>query len=242
MRKDSPQPEISVVIPAYNEAASIQAALQQVADYFQSRKVAGEIVVVDDGSTDGTAALARKSEVAVPGQVLVNEENRGKGYAVRRGILAARGQYVGFADADMSTPIHQLDEVRREFAAGADVVIGSRALAESRIDRHQPWWRERAGKLFGSFVRLALLPGIPDTQCGFKFLTRAAAQAIFPRLQLSGWAFDAEVLYLARKLGCQIVQLPVQWVNDPDSRVRMLRDGLRMAADVLRIRWLHRRL
>ena len=242
MRKDSPQPEISVVIPAYNEAASIQAALQQVADYFQSRKVAGEIVVVDDGSTDGTAALARKSEVAVPGQVLVNEENRGKGYAVRRGILAARGQYVGFADADMSTPIHQLDEVRREFAAGADVVIGSRALAESRIDRHQPWWRERAGRLFGSFVRLALLPGIPDTQCGFKFLTRAAAQAIFPRLQLSGWAFDAEVLYLARKLGYQIVQLPVQWENDPDSRVQMLRDGLRMAADVLRIRWLHRRL
>ena len=240
MNDELGQPEISVVIPAYNEAEGIQAALAQVAAYFRSRAIAGEIVVVDDGSTDGTARLA--SQASVPVRVLVNEQNRGKGYSVRRGILSARGRYVGFADADMATPIDQLDKVREALESGADVIIGSRALPESQIAKHQPWWRERAGKLFGSFVRTVLLPGIADSQCGFKFFTAAAAQAIFSQQRLEGWAFDVELLYLARRLSCNIVQVPVRWIDEPHSRVRMLRDGPRMLVDVLRIRWMHRGL
>jgi len=236
------QPELSVVIPAYNEAEGIQAALDQVTAYFRSRAIAGEIVVVDDGSTDGTARLAGQTSVPVAVRVLVNEQNRGKGYSVRRGILSARGRYVGFTDADMATPIDQLDKVRQEFESGAEVVIGSRALPESDIAKHQPWWREWAGKLFGSFVRIVLLPGIPDSQCGFKFFTATAAQAIFTKQRLAGWAFDVELLYIARRLGYNIVQVPVRWIDDPHSRVRMLREGPRVVSDVLRIRWIHRDL
>ena len=240
MNDELGQPEISVVIPAYNEAEGIQAALEQVAAYFRSRAIAAEIVVVDDGSTDGTAELA--STAPVSARVMVNDRNRGKGYSVRRGILSAQGRYVGFTDADMATPIDQLDKVREALESGADVVIGSRALPESQIARHQPWWRERAGRLFGSFVRTVLLPGIPDSQCGFKFFSAAAAQAIFSQQQLEGWAFDVELLYIARRLGYNIVQVPVRWIDEPNSRVRMLRDGLRMVVDVCRIRWIHRDL
>ncbi len=243
MSGNDTQPEISVVIPAYNEARMIGSTLRAVADYFRTHEIAGEIVVVDDGSSDATAALARETDAAgVPVEVLVNETNRGKGYSVRRGILAARGKYLGFADADMSTPITELDRVRPALAAGADVVIGSRALTDSEIDEHQPWWRERAGKLFGFFTRCVLLPGIADSQCGFKFFSRAAAREIFSRQKLSGWAFDGELLYLARRLGYEIVEIPVRWIDDPDSRVRMLRDGPKMCRDVLRIRCLHRGL
>ena len=242
MSGNGTEPEISVVIPAYNEARNIVSTLQQVAGYFRDRGIAGEIVVVDDGSTDDTAALAHASAVAVPVQVISNEENRGKGYSVRRGILAARGQYVGFADADMSTPIEELDQVRQALAAGADMVIGSRAMTASEIEKRQPWWRERAGRLFGGFVRTVLLPQIADSQCGFKFFSHTAAQQIFSRQKLTGWAFDVELLYLARRLGYQIIQVPVHWVDDPDSNVQMLRDGPRMLLDVVRIRLLHRGL
>ncbi len=243
MSGNETQPEISIVIPAYNEARTIGTTLRAVADYFRTHEIAGEVIVVDDGSSDATAALARDTDSAgVAKEVLVNESNRGKGYSVRRGILAARGKYVGFADADMSTPITELDKVRPALATGADVVIGSRALADSEIDQHQPWWRERAGKLFGCFMRCVLLPGIADSQCGFKFFSRAAAREVFSRQKLSGWAFDVELLYLARRLGYEIVEVPVRWIDDPDSRVRMLRDGLRMCLDVLRIRCLHRGL
>ena len=242
MNDELEQPELSVVIPAYNEAEGIQTALDQVAAYFQSRSITGEIVVIDDGSTDGTARLAGEASVPAAVRVLVNEQNRGKGYSVRRGILSARGRYVGFTDADMATPIDQLDKIRQAFESGADVVIGSRALPESQIARHQPWWRERAGKLFGSFVRTVLLPGIPDSQCGFKFFTAVAAEAIFTRQRLISWAFDVELLYVARHLGCNIVQVPVRWIDDPHSRVRTLRDGPRVVVDVLRIRRIHRGL
>ncbi len=242
MNDELEQPELSVVIPAYNEAEGIRAALEQVAAYFRSRAIAGEIVVVDDGSTDGTARLAGQASVPMSLRVLVNEQNRGKGYSVRRGILSVRGRYVGFTDADMATPIDQLDKVREALVSGADVVIGSRALPDSQIAKHQPWWRERAGKLFGSFVRTALLPGIPDSQCGFKFFSAAAAEAIFTRQRLTGWAFDVELLYIARRLGYNIVQVPVRWIDEPHSRVRLLRDGPKMLMDVLRIRRIHRDL
>jgi len=235
--------EISVVIPAYNEARAIRSALQSVAGYFRSRGLDGEIVVVDDGSSDATATLARETDTGgVPVEVVVNETNRGKGYSVRRGILLARGRCVGFADADMSTPIEELDKVREALAGGADVAIGSRAMALSQIAKHQPWWRERAGRFFGFLVRRAVLPGIWDSQCGFKFFSRTAAREIFSRQKLSGWAFDVELLYLARRLGYQIAQIPVSWVDEPNSKVKMLHDGPKMALDVLRIRYLHRGL
>lgn len=243
MNTNPKQPEISVVIPAYNEAQSIENALRQVAGYFHASGLAGEIVVVDDGSSDETASLARESQASgVRVSILSNQINRGKGFSVRRGILAASGKIVGFADVDMSTPIQELDNVRQVLAAGAQVAIGSRAMSASEIDKHQPWWREAGGQLFGLFVRMTILPGISDSQCGFKFFSHLAAQQIFSHQKLTGWAFDVELLYLARRLGYRIVEVPVRWIDNPDSKVKMLRDGPKMAWDVLGIPWLHRGL
>jgi len=237
------KPYLSIVIPAYNEAGRIGWSIQQIVDYTQQRDFATELIVVDDGSSDDTAKIAQQAAAGrLPPQILRNPTNQGKGYSVRRGILAATGRYVGFVDADMSTPIAEADELLAVLEEEAQVVIGSRALPDSIIQQHQPWWRENAGKLFGLFTRLVLLPGIADSQCGFKFFTREAATDIFSRQKLSGWAFDAEILYIARRLGYTIAQVPVRWMNDPETKVKMLADGLRMAIDVLRIRALHRGL
>lgn len=234
---------LSIVIPAYNEARRIGRGIQQVADYIQQRDFDSELIVVDDGSSDDTAEIARQAAAGrLPLQILRNPTNQGKGYAVRRGMLAATGGYVGFVDADMSTPIGETDKLLAALEEGAQVAIGSRAMPGAIIDQHQPWWREKAGKLFGLFTRLVLLPGIYDSQCGFKFFTREAATEIFSRQKLHNWAFDAEVLYIARRLGYTIAQIPVHWVNDPETKVKMLSDGLQMALDVLRIRALHRDL
>ncbi len=232
---------LTFVIPAYNEAERIGSGIGQVIEYAEQRNLRSELIVVDDGSSDDTAQIAQQAAAGrIPVQVLRNLTNQGKGYSVKRGMLAAGGRYVGFVDADMSTPIGEVDKVLSALEAGAQVAIGSRTIAGAVIDQHQPWWREQAGKLFGLFTRLVLLPGIADSQCGFKFFTREAAQEIFSRQELSGWAFDAEVLYIARQLGYTIAQIPVRWADDPRTKVNMVGDGLRMALDVLRIRALHR--
>ncbi|NPV46186.1 MAG: glycosyltransferase family 2 protein [Armatimonadetes bacterium] len=238
-----PAPYLSVVIPAYNEAQRLGPSLERILAYLADRPFAAEIVVVDDGSTDGTGDLARQLlEGRADYQVLRNEPNAGKAVSVRRGLLAGRGQVLLFSDADLSTPIEEADRLLAELEAGADVAIASRQLPGARLAVHQPWYRELAGRAFGWVNQMVLLPGIPDSQCGFKAFRREAAHALLPHQRLSGWAFDAELLYVARRLGLKIAQVPVTWINDPASKVHMVRDGLRMVLDLFRIRRLHRHL
>lgn len=234
---------ITIVIPAYNESKRLPPTLERIVAYVRQQERKVDLLIVDDGSQDGTGELAQQViGDRIPLTVLVNRPNRGKGYSVRRGMLEATGDCVLFTDADLSTPIEELDALLAEIEAGADIAIGSRAMPGSRIEVHQPWWRERAGRLFGFVTRVIALPGIYDSQCGFKCFRREAAQAIFPLQTLGGWAFDVEVLVIARKLGFRVAQVPVRWVNDPNSKVHMLSDGLKMVADMIKVRWKHRNL
>ena len=226
-------PRLSVVIPAYNEAARLPATLRRVREHLAG--VSAEIVVVDDGSADGTADMAR--EAGGPDVVVVrNEANRGKGYSVRRGMLLARGARRLMTDADLSTPIEELSRLEAMLDAGFDVAIGSRAVTGARIEVHQPWFRENAGRLFNFLVRALALPGLMDSQCGFKLFSAEAAQAAFSRARLDGFSFDVEVLFIARRQGRRLVEVPVVWRNDAATRVGLLKGALAFL-DVLRIRW-----
>ena len=227
-------PSLSVVIPAFNEALRLPATLARVRSYLDARQPSFEIVVVDDGSTDATAAVARAG--AAPIVVLRHAQNRGKGHAVRAGMLAARGERRLMTDADLSTPIEELAQLEAALAQGFDVAIGSRAVAGARVEVHQPAYREAMGRLFNRLVQALLLPGLHDTQCGFKLFTAAAAAAAFSACRLDGFSFDVEALYVARRRGLRIAELPVVWRNDAATRVGAWR-GFTAFLDVLGIRW-----
>jgi dolichyl-phosphate beta-glucosyltransferase len=226
-------PALSVVIPAYNEALRLPATLVRVKEHLGRLGVAHEVVVVDDGSTDATSAVARAAGEGV--RVLRHEPNRGKGYAVRRGMLAATGARRLLTDADLSTPIEELAKLEAALDGGCDVAIGSRAIAGARIEVHQPVYREAMGRLFNRLVRLLLLPGLHDTQCGFKLFSARAAEAAFADAALDGFSFDVEALYLARQRGLRIAEVPVTWRNDAATRVG-LGGGAAAFVDLLRIR------
>jgi len=202
---------------------------------------ASEIIVVDDGSTDRTGEAAAEALRGRPkDRVLRRAENGGKGRAVKEGVLDSSGEFILFSDADLSTPIAEFEKLIAGIKAGNDIVIGSRALPESDIRRRQNRLREGMGKFFNVLVRMFVLKGIRDTQCGFKLFRRAAALDIFSRLRTDGFGFDVEALYLARKLGYSIGQVPVVWINSPQSKVRILRSSAAMIRDLFRIRRLHR--
>jgi dolichyl-phosphate beta-glucosyltransferase len=227
-------PPLSVVIPAFNEAGRLPATLARVASFLAEHAPGSEIVVVDDGSRDGTAG--RAAEAGAEGvRVLRNDANRGKGFSVRRGMLEARGARRLMTDADLSTPIEDLPRLMARLDAGDDVAIGSRAVVGSNVLVHQPRLREAAGRLFNALVQGLLLPGLHDTQCGFKLFSAAAAQASFSRAQLDGFSFDVEVLYIARRAGLRIAEVPVTWRNDAATRVTLLR-GVQAFVDLARIR------
>lgn len=236
--------DISIVIPAYNEAQRLPATLAAIAEHFRPLLRRVEIIVVDDGSTDDTSSLALPPPGAPPNtswRLLRNPGNCGKGYSVRHGMLAASGARLLFTDADLSAPIAELavlEAVLDEGAAvgGADIAIGSRRQREL-IGVHQSWFRENAGRMFNIIVRVAL--GLPyvDTQCGFKLFTRASARAIFPLQRIHGWGFDPELLFLARRQGFRVREVPVVWSHATGAKIDMLRDSLRMFADVIVIRW-----
>ncbi|MCX7012344.1 MAG: glycosyltransferase family 2 protein [Candidatus Sumerlaeota bacterium] len=234
-KSDSQPPFLSVVIPAYNEERRIGATLQAIGAYLDKQTFSSEIVVVDDGSRDQTATVARRARPKA--RLLTNEINHGKGYTVRRGVSEARGEIILFSDADLSTPIEEFDGFLHHFKEGADIVIGSRALPQSRIERHQGRLRETAGRIFNQLLRFAA--GLPfhDTQCGFKAFRRPVAREVFARQRVEGWGFDAELIVIAMKRGYRIDEVPVRWVNSPDSRLRIWRDAPRMFLDLLRIRW-----
>lgn len=224
-------PFLSVVIPAFNEAERLPRTLDRVGAFLRALGRGHEILVVDDGSQDGTAERAS----AAGANVLRNDRNRGKGHAVRRGMLEARGQRRLMTDADLSTPIEELPRFLEKLAEGYDVVIGSRAVAGANVEVHQPWFRENMGRLYNLFVRALALPGLRDTQCGFKLWSAEAAHAAFADARLDGFSFDVEALYLARKRGYRIAEVPVTWRNDAATRVS-LGGGSAAFPDLLRIR------
>jgi len=274
-------PAVTVVIPAFNEAERLPGSLERVLAYADAGGPVSHVIVVDDGSTDGTADAAR-GVLGGRGAVLVNEVNRGKGYAVRRGLAAAvtgrprhsappvaAGERVAsdaatyaatdaatdvatsdgrepvvdavlICDADLSTPIEQLDGLVPWLGRGVDVVIGSREMSDSRRDPPQPPARHAAGRLLSVLTQVALLPGVRDTQCGFKLLSAGAAGAVLPAMRVDGFAWDLELLAEARRQGLRVREVGVAWHDDRDSRVSIVRDAPRMLADLARLVWRYR--
>ncbi len=232
---------LSVVIPAYNEQERIGRTLEAMIAFLKRQPYRSEILVVDDGSTDATLETASGKLQDFPHRIFKNSTNQGKGAAVKKGMLAAAGEYVLFSDADMSTPI---EEVRRFIELlekeNYDCVIGSRALPQSQVEIRQGLLRENIGRIFNFFARGLSFQGISDSQCGFKCFKRDTARDLFSRQRLKGFSFDAEILYLAQRRGYRILEAPVIWRNSAQSRVRILSDPFNMFLDLLRIRWLHR--
>jgi dolichyl-phosphate beta-glucosyltransferase len=217
-------PHLSVVIPAYNEARRLPRTLDDVVSYLARQSYAAEIFVVDDGCQDGTADLVRTraAGTALPIEVIEQPDrrNHGKGAAVRRGMLAARGRYRLFMDADNSTTIDHIETFWPCVDDGFDVVIGSRDVPGANVQVHQAWYRELAGKLGNRIIQLLAVPGIHDTQTGFKMVTAACVERVFPLLTIDRWGFDVEILAVARALGFRIKELPVRWVDQPDSKLK----------------------
>jgi len=234
-------PELSIVIPAYNEERRLGQALARISDYIRGRTgdVSGvEIVVVDDGSTDKTVDVAEQWAKTTPClRILSNGENRGKGYSVRHGMMEARGRIALFTDADLSAPIEESEKLLRAVGAGCDVAIGSRAVDRSLITLHQSRFREVAGMIFNGFVRLFTGLGFQDTQCGFKAFVRERCRIVFEQQRIDRFGFDPEVLFLAKRHGLRIAEVPVRWAHDPATKVHVFRDSLSMFGDLLSIRW-----
>lgn len=232
-------PFLTIVIPAYNEEKRLPQSLKSVMDFLKKQPYTSEIIVSDDGSRDRTVALAGELLKGFPHRVLAVPENRGKGHAVRRGMLAATGDYVFFTDADLSTPIEEVMKFLVRLEKDQDAVIGSRALPDSQVEVHQNFLRETMGKVFNLIAQAWAFKGVRDSQCGFKGFRREAARKLFSLQKLDGFSFDVEIVYLAQKLGLRLLELPVTWRNSAPSRVQVLRDPLKMFWDVLRIRRLH---
>jgi dolichyl-phosphate beta-glucosyltransferase len=228
---------LSIVIPAYNEETRIGATVSRMLSYFDTQGFRYEILVVDDGSADRTrevvAATAAEHENV---RILSYEDNRGKGHAVRYGMMQARGDYVLFSDADLATPIEEIEPLFAALREGFDITIGSRDMPGSKLVRRQSLIREMGGKLFNRCVQMLAVPGIRDTQCGFKLFTRAAARNVFRHCQIDNFSFDVEVLYLGRQLGYAIREVPVRWQHMEGSKVRFFRDAWRMFKTLWRIR------
>jgi dolichyl-phosphate beta-glucosyltransferase len=241
---DSKQPFLSVIVPAYNEAERIGASLNTLLAFLKNQSFTFELIVVDDGSRDATVRVV---EATIHGndaaRLIRYTPNRGKGYAVRQGMLASQGEIALFTDADLSTPVIEIANALRYLRGGCDIVIGSRALGNSQIVVYQPLYRRIAAKIFNLLRDGIVGAGISrfkDTQCGFKAFQGESARQIFSHAQVNGFMFDVEVLYLALKWNYRIEEMPVEWANVPGSKVRLIRDMVRMFKDLALIRLSHR--
>src|SRR5581483_8969896 len=231
------RPLLSVVVPAYNEEGRLGASLKRMLAYFDAQEYPVEILVVDDGSSDGTASIVEQIAACRPQvRLLSYQPNRGKGHAVRYGMLRAQGERVLFCDADLATPIEEVEKLRAALDSGYDIAIGSRDVAGSELIRRQSFVREMGGRTFNKMVQLVAVPGIHDTQNGFKLFTRGASDAVFSRCRVEHFAFDVEVLYLALRMGLRIAEVPVRWAHQEGSKVRFARDAWRMLKTLFRIR------
>ena len=233
-------PPLSIVVPAFNEARRLTDNLTALLTYLQDYRPAAELIVVDDGSSDRTAEVAEeffRQHPDVPARVLRFAANRGKGHAVRAGLLAAQAPIALFSDADLSTPITELPKIVEPIEAGDyDIVFGSRALDRKLIGHRQPWQREQSGKIYNGLVRL--LTGLPfyDTQCGFKAFRMAAARPVLEETQIEGFGFDVELLFLAQRAGLRMLEVPVRWDHNEGSKVHLIHDSLRMFAEIVSLR------
>ena len=233
------RPALSIIIPSYNEELRLPASLGLIADYINKSGRDTEVLVVDDGSTDQTSAVAETFRARIRQlRIVPNGENRGKGYSVRHGMTEARGDIVLFTDADLSAPIEEADKLIAAIETETyDVAIGSRALDRNLITVHESGFREFAGIIFNKIVRAVLWLPFVDTQCGFKAFRRERCKVIFEQQRIERFGFDPELLYLARHHGLKSVEIPVRWAHSPATKVNMLRDSVQMFLDVFIIRW-----
>jgi dolichyl-phosphate beta-glucosyltransferase len=231
---------LSIIIPAYNEQWRLPTTLIDIIDYIDHKQIDAEVIIVDDGSTDATCDTVRKFERIRPCVRLLRvAKNRGKGHAVRSGVLNAYGQNILFTDADGSTPIEELDRLMEKLNSGYDVVIGSRAMASTETTVSTLPHRKYLGRLFNSLVNFIVLPNIADTQCGFKLFTAKAGKFLFERQKSDGFSFDVEILYIAQRAGLKIAEVPINWTNAPGSKVNLVKDSIKMFFDIVCFRFRH---
>lgn len=232
---------LSIIIPAYNEGKRIGGTLEKIFSFMETKGYDYEVLVVDDGSADDTVSISEKSALASKKRLKVvkNGTNLGKGFSVKNGIANSSGEYVLFSDADMSTPIEEVDKLFGALSGGYDIAIGSRDVASSAVKLHQPFYRETMGKIFNVLVRRFVIDGLCDTQCGFKLFKGDAARKIAGELKINGFCFDVEMLYIAKRKGYNIKEVGVEWYNSPQSKVSPVRSSFSMFKDLVRIRKLH---
>ena len=231
----SSQPFLSIVIPAHNEESRLPPSLEKIDRFLAAQPYTAEVLVVENGSHDRTLAVAQAFGARAPYLRVLHETRRGKGLAVQRGMLEARGEYRFICDADLSMPIEQVNRFLPPALPHFDVAIGSREI-KGAVRYNEPQYRHLIGRVFNTMVRVAALPGLHDTQCGFKCFRASVADAVFSRQTLTGMSFDVEVLFIARHMGYTIHEVPIDWYFDPDSRVRLFEDSLRMFSDLMTIR------
>ncbi len=233
----SPAPSLSLIVPVYNESRRVRGPLQEMGAFLSAQPYSSELVLVDDGSEDGTATLIGEIAPAlpVPLRLLRYERNRGKGYALKVGFAAARGEYLLFSDVDLSTPLSEIPRFLDSLARGNDLAIGSRKLHGSQIVVHQVWFRESLGKVFTWIVRQTVAD-VSDVTCGFKIFRREVGKRLFERARIDDWSFDAEILLIARRLGYRLEEIPVHWEDREGSKVHILRDAVNALIGIARIR------
>jgi dolichyl-phosphate beta-glucosyltransferase len=233
-----PFPYYSIIVPAFNEAERIGASLERMLAYIAESRWSAEIIVVNDGSSDNTASVVQQYASRNPIiRILDNPGNRGKGYSVRNGMTNASGQVLLFTDADLSSPIEEATKLFTVIESGAaDVAIGSRYLQRELQTRKQPVYRRMLGRAFNVALRGILGLTYVDTQCGFKAFSRKAATAIFPNMKIERWGFDPEILFLAKRYGLRVAEVPVSWAHDHRSKINPIRDGTRMFGELMRVR------
>lgn len=227
---------LSIVIPAYNEEERLKKSLPPLKEFLRQQRFSWELILVDDGSSDKTWRIP--DSIFADGEVKVirTPVNRGKGYAVRQGVFASSGEVILISDADFSTPVKEWSKLYEALQRGYDIAIGSRSLVESNVTVRQAWYREGMGRIFNLFVRLLVLDGFVDTQCGFKCFRREAVLPVFKKMVIDRFSFDVELLFIARKRGLKVKEVPVEWQNVLFSRVHIVRDSIRMLFDLLKIR------
>lgn len=229
-------PFLSIVIPAYNEEHRLPKTLEQVFAFLETQTYRAEVFVVENGSQDRTLDIARAFSEKYPQLCVLREEARGKGLAVKRGMLAASGEYRFMCDADFSMPVGEINRFLPPALEDVDIAIASRE-APGAVRYNEPHYRHFVGRAFNALIRIFALPGLQDTQCGFKCFHRSAVETLFPQQTIDGWSFDVEILFIAQKYGYRIEELPIPWYFNPDSHISVFKDSLKMAWDLFVIRW-----